>query len=236
MKFEQKNKHSIKYLFNQIAKNYDKLNEYMSLGLQKFIKQNAVKNVVKKYNDKPQRIFDLCSGTGDIAMLLEKYYPDAKIFGVDFSSEMLEIARQRSKKITFIEKDITNLGIDEIFKENEFDICFIGFGLRNLPDIDEFLENIKFYIKKGGVLSILDLGKPNLLMKPYFYLHYQIFIPLIAFIFNKDAQPYKYFVNSAKTYPSQKEMLKKLKEHGYVETKNKNFLFGIISQQMGVKK
>jgi len=233
MHYSQKNPESIKTLFNQVAKNYDKLNVLMSFGLQKLIKQKAVSNIASKIKSDKIKILDLCCGTGDISVLLKKIFPNSEITSIDFSNEMLAIAKNRIKDITFIEADVTNL--DGIIEKDNFDICFIGFGLRNLPDIDNFLLNIKQYLKSNGILSILDLGQPKWYMKPYFFLHYELFIPFFASIINKKIKPYKYFINSAKTYPNQEEILKKLEKYGYKNLENKNFSFGIISQQIGIK-
>ena len=137
MNYEQKNPTSIKFLFNKIAKNYDFINIMMSFGLQKIIKEKAVKYTLKKLGFAPENILDLCTGTGDIAVLFEKSSPKSKITAVDFSGEMLNIARTRSNKIEFLECDINDFNT---LPKEKFDICFIGFGLRNLPDIDNFLE------------------------------------------------------------------------------------------------
>ncbi len=230
MRFEQKNTASIKTLFNKIAPNYDLINSLMSFGLQKRIKTAAVKTAIKHYGKTPKKVLDLCCGTGDISILFKKFCPDTDITGIDFSKEMLSIAEKKAPNIRFIQGDISQKEKFSSLTE-KFDICFISFGLRNLPDVDEFLENVKILLNDGGVLAILDLGRPCLIMAPYFYLHYNIIIPLIARIFNKDIEPYKYLINSAKTYPPQKEILKKLKQHGYFGEKNKNFSFGIIATQ-----
>lgn len=230
MIFDRKNKESIHSLFNQIAPNYDLINHFISFGMQNSIKSSAVKNSIKKLGTTPRKVLDLCCGTGDISILFQKLCPAADIIGIDFSEEMLSIAKLKASKINFLQGDITKK--DGIVKE-KFDICFISFGLRNLPNIDDFLENVKACLKDGGVLAILDLGKPLPIMKPYFYFHYNFIIPLFAKIFNKDITPYKYLSDSTKTYPSQKEILQKLKSHGYIEEENKNFWFGIIALQCG---
>ncbi len=234
MKFDNKNKWTIKELFNKVANNYDKMNFLMSFGLQYRIKKIAVKNVLKKSGKKSLKILDLCCGTGDISLFFKQFDKNADITGVDFSEEMLKIAKSRSSDINFLQGDVTNLSELNLAKES-FDICFISFGLRNLPDIDSFLNEISLYLKTGGVISILDLGKPIWYMRPYFYLHYQLLIPLMALIFNGDASPYKYFIDSAKRYPAPAVIIDKLKESGFTGTDNKNFSFGVIAQQMGIK-
>ena len=172
MKFEQNNKDSIKYLFNQIATNYDLLNSLMSLGLQQSIKKKSIKNATKNLKNEPLKILDLCTGTGDIAIECKKLFPKAEVIGIDFSENMLKIAKANATDITFIQQDITQLIPNTPLEENSFDICFISFGLRNLPNIDEFLINAQRYLKQDGILSILDLGKPIWFMKPYFFFHY----------------------------------------------------------------
>ena len=231
MKFNQQDKKSIQTLFNQIAPNYDLLNNLISFGLHKFIKKRAV-DYLRCKNFQPLKILDLCTGTGDIAIELQKIYPKAQIIAVDFSQTMLTIAKNRSQTINFIQKDITNLGTETPFEENSFDICFISYGLRNLPDIDDFLTNIKKYLKPNGILSILDFGAPKWYTKPYLTLHYHIIIPFMALIFNKDTAPYHYLTKSIKTYPTPDKIINKLNQLGYQKCKQKSYCFGIISQQI----
>ena len=231
MKFDNKNKSSIKALFNQIAPKYDLINEFMSFGLQKSIKISSVKNALKELGYTPKIALDLCCGTGDISGVIKELCPACKVTGVDFSEEMLSLAGQKNSGIDFCKCDITELKNSPYLSEKKFDICFISFGLRNLPDIDKFLNDIKSFLNDGGLLAILDLGKSNPLLKPYFLLHYEFLIPLIAKIFNRDVSPYRYFIQSSKTYPSQKEILKKLSQNGFTKVKNKDFLFGIIATQ-----
>lgn len=235
MKFEQKNKNSIKLLFNQIAQNYDKLNNLISFGFHKKIKKAVVKKSVQKLGFSPLKVLDLCCGTGDIAKECKKSFPDAEVVAIDFSQEMLDIAMKNSQGIIYLNADITNLEEIAFLEKESFDAIFISFGLRNLPDIDSFLENIKEYLSSNGVLAILDLGKPHLLTKPYFFLHYNLIIPLFAKLFAKDIAPYKYLVRSAKKYPSQKEIIAKMEQFGYKNCQIVNYFCGIISQQMGQK-
>ncbi len=235
MKFDKKDKNSIKNMFNQIAPNYDILNNLMTFGLQTDIKKKAILNIKNDDYKTSLKILDLCTGTGDIAIIFKELYPNSQIIGVDFSDNMLKIAQTRTHKVNFIQKDITNLGTHSPFEEESFDICFIGFGLRNLPSIDNFLENIKKYIKPNGIISILDLGKPMWFMRPYFWLHYEFYIPFLAFLYNQNISAYKYLAKSTQTYPSPTQIITKLKQHKFTNTININYYFGIISQQIARK-
>lgn len=229
--YNKTNKNSIQNLFDNISKNYDLINTIMSFGLHKIIKSFAVNNLTNK---NPQKILDLCTGTGDIAIKLHKKYVDAEIIGIDFSDKMIEIAQKKIKNIkniTIQKMDTTNLN----FEPESFDICFLSFGLRNLPDINQALTDIKQVLKPNGVLSILDLGRPNKFIAPIYNFYFYKLIPIIGKIFHKDIIPYKYLVESLKTYPNQKEMIEILKEQGFNRCKNINYLFGTISQQIAYK-
>lgn len=229
--YDKKNKASIQSLFNNISEDYDLLNNIMSLGLHSFIKSLAVKNIPSQ---NPERILDLCTGTGDIAIKLHKKYKNAEVVGVDFSEKMIQIAKRKikdSKNITIKKMDITNMD----FEPESFDLCFISFGLRNLEDIDKSLSDIKKVLKLGGILSILDLGKPNKFVAFFYNVYFNRLIPIIGGIFHKESTPYKYLVESVKTYPTQEELIKILEKHGFNKCKNINYSFGIMAQQIAYK-
>lgn len=226
--YNKKNKASIQNLFDNISEDYDLLNNIMSFGLHNLIKSIAVKNVPSK---NPKKILDLCTGTGDIAIKLHKKYKNAEIIGVDFSDKMIGVAKRKiknSKNITIKKMDITNLD----FEPESFDLCFISFGLRNLEDIDKSLSDIKKVLKPGGILSILDLGKPNKFVAFFYNVYFNNFIPIIGGIFHKESTPYKYLVESVKTYPAQEELINILEKHGFHSCKNINYSFGIMAQQI----
>ncbi len=218
----------IKEMFDHISADYDKMNNIMSLGLHKRIKKNIIKNL--KFNSN-YKILDLCSGTGDLAGLLKKEYPQAEIVGVDFSPKMLEIARKKHPDIEFLETDCTQLP----FEDESFDLCIISFGLRNIEDLDKALKEIYRVLKKGGNFINLDLGKPNkffnLFLKPYMY----IWIAILGKIFHGDETPYKYLAISNETFPSQSKLVEIYKKTGFYNVKNKNYLFGQIASQISQK-
>ncbi|MEI7473270.1 MAG: bifunctional demethylmenaquinone methyltransferase/2-methoxy-6-polyprenyl-1,4-benzoquinol methylase UbiE [bacterium] len=219
----------VKEMFNSIASQYDFLNYVISFGQHKFIKIKAVEQVKLSEN---ADILDLCAGTGDISMILAKKYPFSGIKAVDYSENMLNIAKKRIKNnnIEFIQADALNLP----FEDNSFDAVFISFGLRNLESIEKGLIEIKRVLKNNGILSILDVGKPNVILMPFFNCYFSRIMPLIAgfFIKNKQYSPYNYLSDSAADYPSQHKMVKILKELGYSEIKNYNYIFESMAQQV----
>lgn len=218
----------IKSLFDSISNNYDKLNDIMSFGMHRKIKKEVIRDL--KINSNSQ-ILDLCTGTGDLAGLLKKEYPNTQVTGVDFSSNMLAIAREKYSNIKFLEADCAQLP----FENESFNLCIISFGLRNVENIERVLKEIHRVLKKDGYFINLDLGKPNrffnLLLKPYIYL----WISLLGKIFHGDETPYKYLAVSNESFPSQKELVKIYQEIGFSNVSNKNYLFGQIASQISRK-
>ncbi len=226
-----KSPENIKFLFNSISINYDKLNDIMSFCLHKKIKKKIVSDLHLPNNSK---ILDLCTGTGDLAGILKQKYPNTKIIGVDFSLNMLEIARKKYinfSDIEFIQADITHLP----FENESFDLCVISFGLRNIEKMEQALQEIYRVLKPKGLFINLDLGKPNkffnLFLRPYMYL----WITFLGKLFNGDETPYKYLADSNETFPSPKELCKIYEKIGFFDIKNTNYLFGQISSQYAKK-
>lgn len=221
---------TIQKMFDNIAKNYDKLNNIISLNMHLSVKKQAIKNVALKSDFK---ILDVCTGTGDIAIYIAKNIVlKGEAIGVDFSQNMLEIARQKAKNIpnlSFINADALNLP----FNDGEFDACFISFGLRNLSDLKKGLKEMKRVTKQGGFVVNIDTGKPKGITKIFFDLFFFGLVPLLGKIFNKDASPYKYLPQSTKNFPSPDELVKIFESEGFKNVQKHDFLFGAISQQIG---
>ena len=230
--FDKNNEKSIEKLFDEISKDYDKLNNIMSFGMHKIIKQIAVTRLPNTTNG---LIADLCTGTGDIAILLSNRFTDSQINAYDFSEEMLKIAKTNTsgiKNINIIKADVNKLPLDD----NSINICFISFGLRNLKDIEGAIKEIRRVLKPNGTLSILDLGEVTPFFKPFFNFYFFNLIPLFGKLFHKNKEPYSYLAQSKTTYPVPTEIIKKLEENGFSNCKNYNYAFGAISQQIATKK
>lgn len=225
----------VKDLFNSISVNYDKLNDIMSFGLHKKIKQDVIRHTrLFTIHHSPLTCLDLCTGTGDLAKILKEKYLEVKIIGVDFSEKMLEIARGKCKKhpdIEFLEADCTNLP----FNNESFDLCLISFGLRNIEDMEKALKEIYRVLRPGGIFINIDLGKPNkffnLFLKPYMYL----WVAILGKFFHGDETPYRYLAESNEAFPSQKELVKIFENIGFHDIKNKNYIFGQIASQKSKK-
>ena len=151
----------VQALFDRIAPAYDQLNDWLSLGQHRIWKQMAV-----KWSDPfPGAVcLDVCCGSGDLAQLLAKQVgKTGRVYGLDFSSAQLEVARQRTAEsvfplnITWVEGDALNLPFDA----NQFDAVTMGYGLRNVTNIATSLSELHRVLKPNAKAAILDFHRPH---------------------------------------------------------------------------
>lgn len=220
-------------LFNRIARRYDFINDFQSFGLHRLWKRWLWKLSRPKPGD---RVLDLCCGTGDIAFLFAN--KDCDVMGLDFSEEMLRVARERQeesppkRKVDFIQGDAMKTRLPD----NHFDVLTIGYGLRNLADCDAALAEMKRVLKPDGQLLILEFGKPdNALIRSLYYGFLKLAVPVLGWIFAGDSAAYAYILESLKHYPAQRGVDEKLKTLGMEETGITNFCFGAMSINRAVK-
>ena len=207
----------IKEMFDKIAKVYDFNNSLMSLGQHVRIKKKAVKYL----NAKNSKILDLCTGTGDIAGFMDK---SCEVIGLDFSKNMLDIAKKKYHWVNFVEGDCTNLP----FEDNSFDVITISFGLRNIENYDKALDEIYRVLKPNGLFMHLDFGKKNLLGDILF----DLFIPYLVKIFYNENLPYEYLVKSKKLFFNEKALVDLFEQHKLQLKEKHTMLFGGASCQI----
>lgn len=151
----------IRDIFDRIAPVYDQLNDWLSLGQHRIWKKMAVKWSNATPGD---NCLDLCCGSGDLALLLGRQVgATGYVYGVDFSSAQLAIARERAQHqyphapINWVEADVLDLP----FADNHFDAATMGYGLRNVTDIPRSLKELHRVLKPGAKAAILDFHRPS---------------------------------------------------------------------------
>lgn len=221
-----KNPEKIKNMFNALASRYDFMNFAISLGIQKIIKQKSVGLIKIK---KGARIADLCCGTGEIAELLARNENVDKVFALDFSPEMLQIAKTKRKsgKINFIESDCTNLP----FESSSLDGCTLGFGLRNFENYEKVVSEISRVLKNGGFFLHLDLFKGNEIVNKIF----DILAVILAKIFSKSPESYEYLILSKNSFLSPEKLVRAIEAQGLKCHKIRRWAFGMVSAQLFIK-
>lgn len=219
-----KNPEKIKSMFEEIAIYYDKVNNLISFGTHYLIKYFCIKEL----DIKPRAmVLDLCCGTGDFSKIINKIYPRAKVIGIDFSNEMLKLAKEKNPNGVFIQADCTNIP----FSEKEFSYATIGFGLRNIENRQQALSEIYRILENDGFFLHLDFGYHNKLSKIF-----DIFVSILCKIYKNNAPHYNYLLKSKNEFPNPEELIKEFEQEGFKYIKRKDFLFGTISAQIMQKK
>lgn len=222
-------------LFAAIARRYDLLNDLQSFGLHRLWKRRVAGLAGVCPGD---RALDLCCGTGDIAFALAGR--GARVTGLDFSRQMLEVAearRQRNPKIgiprpEFIQGDAQKIP----FPDGAFDIVTVGYGLRNLTDWEAGLVEMNRVARAGARLIVLDFGKPaNALWRKIYFTHLRCSVPLIGWLFCGNAGAYAYILESLKHYPAQLAVADKMRSLRLANVRVINLLGGAMAINYGEK-
>lgn len=228
-------KEQVADMFNNIAKTYDFLNHFMSLGIDVIWRKLAI-NELKK--DKPAHILDVATGTGDFAFEALRILKPDKITGVDISAGMLDIAKQKISKRGLGDKFQVKLGDSEKlpFTDNEFDAVTVAYGVRNFENLEKGLADMFRVIKPGGKAVILEFSKPKVFpVKQLYNFYFNYITPGIGKLFSKDARAYTYLPESVAAFPDGKNFTAVMDKVGFKNTKSRPLAFGICSIYTGVK-
>ncbi|MEH2281456.1 MAG: bifunctional demethylmenaquinone methyltransferase/2-methoxy-6-polyprenyl-1,4-benzoquinol methylase UbiE [Nostoc sp.] len=227
----------IQSIFNRIAPVYDQLNDWLSLGQHRIWKEMAVKWSAAKPGD---TALDLCCGSGDLALrLARRVGATGKVYGVDFSPNLLETASLRSQRqypqpalalpavgIAWVEADVLNLPFDD----NQFDAATMGYGLRNVKDIPRSLQELYRVLKPGAKAAILDFHRPSNPQLRAFQQWYLdgLVVPVANYLGLKEE--YAYISPSLDRFPIGKEQIELAHQVGFAVATH----YPIVNGMMGV--
>jgi demethylmenaquinone methyltransferase/2-methoxy-6-polyprenyl-1,4-benzoquinol methylase len=217
----------VRELFAVIASRYDMLNDVMSLGLHRCWKRRLA-----ELAGNPQDVLDLCCGTGDIARrLARRGGMPGRVVGVDFTDEMLRVA-QRRLPINWIRADALRLP----FPDASFDVVSVGYGLRNLANLDDGLREVYRVLRLGGKLLSLDFGKPeNRIWRRLYFEHLRFWMPVLGKLFVGDADAYRYILTSLELYPGQRGVKNAMEHCGFGDCGFEEFCGGAMAINFGTK-
>jgi len=220
-------------MFDRIAGVYDLMNSAMTAGLHHEWRQRAVDRAeVGPGSD----ALDVCCGTGDLALELRRRIgPDGRVVGCDFSEPMLELARRKSGDeglpVEFGWAD----ALDLPYGDASFDAVTIGFGARNLADLDRGLSEMARVLRPGGRLAILEITRPQRAPLATFYsLWFDRVIPVIGTLAG-DPDAYNYLPNSVRSFPEPRELAAKIDAAGLTEIRWLLLAGGIIAIHSAAK-
>lgn len=229
----------VKQLFDEVSKDYDFMNDLMSLGLHRKWKDDFVNEL--KVKDK-SRILDMAGGTGDIAFKIAKLHSDksVQINVCDLSPKMIEEGKKKHNSlkdrwnadILWKIEDAENLSFDD----NTFDIFTISFGIRNCTSPQKVLQEAYRVIKPGGSFSCLEFSNVNNQLFSFLYDYYSFkIIPIIGLLAARNWNAYQYLVESIRNFPCAHDFQTMIDECGFKNTKVNKKLDGIVAIHSGTK-
>lgn len=221
----------IALMFNDIATTYDKLNHILSLNVDKSWRRKAVRRLKKAVAGvETPLILDVACGTADSTIKIAKKIENAKVFGIDISTKMLEIGWEKAAKkrldnrISFSISRAEN--IDS--QDDTFDAAMVAFGVRNFSDRAQGMKEIHRVLKPNGTLIILELSEPqNVIVRWFYNLYFKNILPLIGKRVSGNANAYRYLQQTVEKFPMPKEFMDMLSDCGYKELKHKALSCGL---------
>ena len=223
-------------VFSSVARQYDLMNDLMSLGIHRVWKRYFVGTSGVKRGD---RVLDLAGGTGDIAALLhERVGEGGSVVLGDINAQMLGVGRDRLTDRGLVRGlDYVQLNAESLpFPDRSFDLVTIAFGLRNVTDKQKALGEMHRVLKVGGRALVLEFSqvKPEWFRPVYDFHSFQV-LPRLGRLFAGDADSYRYLAESIRKHPPQEELQAMMQAAGFDRCDHRNLSAGICAIHSGYR-
>ncbi|BFP39832.1 bifunctional demethylmenaquinone methyltransferase/2-methoxy-6-polyprenyl-1,4-benzoquinol methylase UbiE [Flavobacteriaceae bacterium GF1] len=221
-------KAQVTQMFDTISKNYDGLNRVISLGIDVKWRRRVVDIVSKS---KPENILDIATGTGDLAINLQKSGAKS-IIGLDISPGMLEIGRKKvgDKNLDNIIEMVIGDSENLSFSDNMFDAVTVAFGVRNFENLERGLSEIHRVLKPKGKFVVLETSVPTKFpSKQGYHIYSKYILPTIGRLFSKDKIAYNYLSESAAAFPFGEDFNNILRKTGFIDVENRPQTLGVAT-------
>ena len=216
----------VQRMFDRIAPVYDAMNRVMTAGLDQRWRRATVRKAVREGD----RVLDACCGTGDLAIAARKAGA-ADVVGVDFSERMLQRARRKAPELEWIQADVLQLP----FEDASFDSAVVGFGVRNVEDLEAGIRELRRVLRPGGRLGILEITTPRGFLAPFYRLWFDRIVPLLGRLLPGGAA-YTYLPASVRRFPGPEELAELLGRCGFGDVEFRLFAGGIVALHSGEAK
>ena len=208
----------VRRMFDRIAPVYDAMNHLMTAGLDRRWRRITIDETVQA----DDRVLDACCGTGDLAIAARSRGAD--VVGLDFSERMLERARRKEPQIDWVRGDVLALPFDE----GSFDAVTVGFGVRNVEDLEAGLRELRRMLRPGGRLGILEITTPRGRLAPFYRVWFDRIVPLLGKVLPGGAA-YTYLPASVRRFPGPDDLAALLERTGFADVRYRLFAGGIVA-------
>ena len=209
-------------MFDRIAPVYDFMNRAMTAGLDQRWRRLTAEAVVRPGD----RVLDACCGTGDLALAAVR--AGGRVTGVDFSERMLARARRKAPEVEWVRGDLLELP----FADASFDAATVGFGVRNVADLERAVLELRRALVAGGRLGILEITTPRGALRPFFALWFDRIVPLLGKAL-PGGKAYAYLPASVRRFPGPDALADELRAVGFRDVTYRLFAGGIVALHVG---
>lgn len=216
----------VRAMFDRIAPVYDVMNHVMTAGLDRRWRRVTAEAVVRPGD----RVLDACCGTGDLALAGVRAGAGS-VVGLDFSPRMIERARRKSDGIAWVEGDALSLPFDD----GSFDTATVGFGVRNVADLEGALGELARVLVGDGRLGILEITQPTGALASFYRLWFERIIPVLGRPFS-GGSAYKYLPASVRRFPGKDDLAAMVERAGFVNVTYRTFAGGIVALHTATRK
>jgi demethylmenaquinone methyltransferase/2-methoxy-6-polyprenyl-1,4-benzoquinol methylase len=213
----------VQRMFDRIAPVYDPMNRVMTAGLDRRWRRITVEQVVRP----GERVLDACCGTGDLAVEARRRGA-GEVVGLDFSERMLERARRKEPAVDWVRGDVLALP----FEDASFGSATVGFGVRNVSDLEAALRELRRVLLPGGRLGILEITTPRGVLAPFYRVWFDHVIPLLGRLL-PGGGAYTYLPASVRRFPAPEELAGLLHDAGFADVRFRLFAGGIVALHVG---
>jgi len=183
-------------------------------------------------------ILDVATGTGDMAIMMTRHIPSSHITGIDISTGMLDIGRQKITRLGLQEKIDLQTGDSEAihFPDNHFDAITVAFGVRNFENLEQGLQEMLRVLKPGGRLVVLEFSQPKTPgIRQIYDLYLRLVAPNIGKMVSRNREAYQYLNDSVRAFPEGDSFIRIMDACGYKNTRLRRLSFCICSLYIGEK-
>jgi len=209
---------AVRAMFDRIAPVYDAMNRVMTAGLDQRWRGMTAHAVVRPGDS----VLDACCGTGDLAVAAAR--EGGRVTGLDFSERMLERARRKAPELEWVEGDLLALP----FADGSFDAATVGFGVRNVDDLERGLAELRRVLRPGGRVGVLEITQPRGALRPFYRLWFDRIVPALGRVL-PGGSAYTYLPASVRRFPGPDELSAMLERAGFGGVRYRSFAAGIVA-------
>lgn len=226
----------VREMFSRVARRYDFLNHFLSMGLDIRWRSITAREVTGLGEN--DALADLCTGTGDLAVALKKASPKARVIALDFTPAMVAIGppkaeRKKLDRIAFGIGDSLSLPL----RSNSVAAASVAFGIRNVSDLDRGLREMIRVVRPGGKVLVLEFTKPRgFFFGPLYMFYFRYILPLLGRMIAATAgDAYRYLPQSVQAFAGPEEMTERMRALGLTDVRAVSMTFGVVHLYVGKK-